>query len=82
MAAPITVERFVKELETLKADMDAGTLRSGEYDQRLARVIQELRERGVGADREAMTAALQGALDNGTITPAVHGHLLKRLGLE
>lgn len=81
MAAPITVERFVKELEKLKTEMDAGGLASGQYDQRLSRVIQELRERGMDADREAITAALTDALSRGVITPAVHEHLQKRLGL-
>src|SRR2546427_10089048 len=55
---PVSIERFLKELEKLKGDMDAGKLKSGGYDQRLARVIQELRERGVDADRARITAAL------------------------
>lgn len=81
MAAPITIERFVQELETLKGEMDAGKLKHGEYDQRLARVIQELRERKLDADRPRITAAIEDALTRGFITPAVKEHLLKRLGL-
>lgn len=81
MAAPITVERFVKELEKLKTEMDAGNLASGQYDQRLSRVIQELRDRGLDADREAITTALKETLDRGVITQSVHDHLEKRLGL-
>ena len=81
MAAPITVDRLVKELEKLKAAMDAGELRSGDYDQRLSRVIQELRERGVDADRGDLTAAIDEALERGVITASVKDHLTKRLGL-
>ncbi len=81
MAAPITVDRLVKELEKLKAAMDAGELKSGDYDQRLARVIQELRERGLDADRGDLTVAIDEALERGVITDSVKDHLTKRLGL-
>ncbi len=82
MAAPITVERFMKELEKLKFEMDSGNLASGQYDQRLARVIQELRDRGIKGDRDAVNGALADALERGVITPAVHDHIEKRMGLE
>src|SRR5260370_17120004 len=39
--APLTLERFVQELEKLKQDKDAGNLRPSEYDQRLARTIRQ-----------------------------------------
>src|SRR2546426_5904934 len=68
---PVSIERFLKELEKLKGDMDAGKLKSGGYDQRLARVIQELRERGVDADRARITAALVDAHQRGVITDSV-----------
>lgn len=77
----ISVERLVQELEKLKAEMDAGNLRSGEYDQRLARVIQELRDRGIEANRAEITAAVADALSRGVITPGVKAHLEKRLGI-
>jgi hypothetical protein len=54
MTNPVSMERFVQALEKLKTEMDAGALRHGEYDQRLARAIQELRERGLDADRSMM----------------------------
>jgi hypothetical protein len=38
--APVTLERFVQELERLKQEMDAGRLKSSEYDQRLARALR------------------------------------------
>ncbi len=79
--AAISVERLVKELEKLKQQVDAGALKSGDYDQRLARVLQELRERKLDADRPAVSAALGDALTRGVITPAVKAHIEKRLGL-
>ncbi len=79
--AGVSVERLVKELEKLKQEMDAGALKSGDYDQRLARVIQELRERKLDADRPSITAALGDVLKRGVITPAVKAHIERRLGL-
>jgi hypothetical protein len=78
---PVSVERLIQELEKLKTEMDAGSLRSGEYDQRLARIVQELREQGLDADRNRITAALDDALKRGVITPSGKSHLMKRLGL-
>jgi hypothetical protein len=79
--AQVTLQRFVKELEKLKQEVDAGALKSQDYDSRLARVIRELRERGLEADRAAVTAALADAVKRGVITTAVQAHLLHRLGL-
>ncbi len=79
--AAVSVERLVQELEKLKQQMDAGALKAGDYDQRLARVIRELRERKLDADRPAIAAALADALQRGVITPAVKTHIEKRLGL-
>jgi len=81
MADAITVERFVEQMEKLHAEMTAGNLKSGEYDQRLSRVIQELRDRGIDADRAKITATLDGLLSKGVITPSVKEHLENRLGL-
>jgi hypothetical protein len=79
--APVSVQRFVEELEKLSREMTAGTLKTSEYDQRLARIIGELRKQGVDADRPRITAALDDALRRGVVTSAVKEHLLKRLGL-
>ena len=81
MDAPIDIGRFVKELEKLKGEMDAGNLKHSEYDQRLARVIQELRERKLDTDRPRLTSTLDALLERGVITPSVRDHLQKRLGL-
>ena len=77
----ITIERFVSELEKLKADIDSGSMEHGEYDQRLARVITELRDRKLDADRGTITQTLDDLLARHVITPSVKEHLQKRLGL-
>jgi hypothetical protein len=81
MADAISIERFVEELETLHGEMTSGNLKHGEYDQRLARVIQELRDRGLDADRAQITATLEDVLKRGIVTPSVKEHLENRLGL-
>src|SRR3989442_10340804 len=78
--AAVSVERLVQELEKLKQQMDAGALKAGDYHQRLPRVIRELRERKLDADRPAIAAALADALRRGVITPAVQTHIEKPLG--
>ena len=79
--APVTIARFVQELEKLKRVSDAEKLKPQEYDSRLARIIQELREKGIDADRAATTAALADAVKRGIITLPVQAHLQRRLGL-
>lgn len=79
--APVTIARFVQELEKLKQVADAEKLKPPEYDSRLARIIQELREKGIDADRAATTAALADAVKRGIITAPVQAHLQRRLGL-
>jgi hypothetical protein len=79
--AALTLDRFVQELEKLKQEMDAGNMRPSEYDQRLARTIQELRKLKLDADRPAVSGALARALERGVITPSVKTHIEKRLGL-
>ena len=66
--ARITLQRLVKELNKLKPEPDAGRLKSHDYARRLARMIQQLRERGLDADRAAATAALAEALERGALT--------------
>lgn len=45
--APVTLQRFVKELDKLKHETDAGRLKAHDYHGRLARITRELRERGL-----------------------------------
>ena len=78
---PITIQRFLQELEKLKTDTDAGTLQPEDYDGRLARVIRELKDRGLDADRAVATAALAEAVTRGVISAPVQEHIQSRLGL-
>src|SRR6266702_4497775 len=50
---PITLQRLVKELDKLKPEPDAARLKSPDYARWLARMIRQLRERGLDADRAA-----------------------------
>jgi hypothetical protein len=79
--AQVTLQRFVQELEKLKKEADAAALTPQDYDSRLARIIRELREQGLDADRAATTAALADAVKRGVITATVELHLRHRLGL-
>ena len=76
--APITLQRLVKELDKLKPEAEAARLKLQDYDGRLARIIRELRERGLDADRAAATAALAKALKRGAITAPVEAKLRQR----
>ena len=82
MADAISIEHFVEKLEKLHGEMTSGNLKHSEYDQRLARMIQELRERGIDADRPKITATLEDMLKRGILTPSVKKHLENRLGLS
>jgi hypothetical protein len=79
--APVTLERLLQERDKLKHETDAGRLTANHYDVRLARIIRELRERGLDADRIAATAALADALLRGIVTAPVATPLHNRLGL-
>ena len=81
LMVPITLQRFLAELNKLKQDTEAGTLQPEDYDGRLARVIRDLRERGLDADRAAATAALADAVTRGVISAPVELHIRNRLGL-
>lgn len=81
LMAPITLQRFLAELNKLKQDTEAGTLQPEDYDGRLARVIRDLRERGLDADRATATAALAEAVTRGVISAPVELHIRNRLGL-
>jgi hypothetical protein len=79
--APVTLQRFLLELEKIKQEETEGRLQPENYDSRLARVISELRERGLDADRAVATAALAEAVTRGVITTDTASHLQNRLGL-
>ena len=79
--APITLQRLVKKLDKLKPEADAARLKSHDYARRLARMIRQLRERGLDADRAAATVALAEALRRGAIPAPMEAHAHKRRGL-
>ena len=77
--APITLQRLVKQLDKLKPEADAARLKTRDYARRLARMIRQLRERGLDADRAAATVALAEALQRGAITaPGPDGGVVRR----
>ena len=79
--ASITLQRLVRELDKLKPQANAGRLKSHAYARRLARMIQQLRERGLDADRAAATAALADALERGVVLAPLDVRPKHRLGL-
>jgi hypothetical protein len=81
MAESISLESFVGKMEALNNEMRTGKLAHGEYDQRLARIITELRERKLDAERPEIESTIDDLLGRGVITPTVKEHLRKRLGL-
>jgi hypothetical protein len=81
MPERISLENFVQKMEDLHTGMTGGEYKHGEYDQRLARIISELRDRKIDADRPKISAAIDDLQTRGVITPAVREHLIGRLGL-
>jgi hypothetical protein len=81
MADPITLDHLVRKLEDLNDLMRRGQLKHGEYDQRLARLISELRERRLDAERPDIAKTFDELVERGVITPAVRSHMESRLGL-
>jgi hypothetical protein len=69
-------------MEALNTEMRTGKLAHGEYDQRLARVISELRDRKLDAERPEIESTIDDLLSRGIITPTVKDHLRNRLGLS
>src|SRR5881396_2221833 len=78
--APITLQRLVKQLDKLKPEPDAARLKSHDYARRLARMIRQLRERGLDADRAAATAALVEVLKREPSRVPVEANLHHGLG--
>ena len=79
--ARITLQRLVKQLDKLKPEANAARLKTRDYARRLARMIRQLRERGLDADRAAATVALAEALERGAITAPVKANPHERPGL-
>ncbi|HEY7682929.1 MAG TPA: hypothetical protein VH879_09825 [Gemmatimonadales bacterium] len=79
---PIKPARIAQEIAKLSAARRNGEVKADEYDQRFARMIQELRGRRVDGGREEVQAALKPLLDAGDITEKEHFRLLAQLGMR
>ena len=78
---PITPERLAREIRRLAAEKKDGAVTAQVYDQKLARTIGELRDRGISGGRDEMLAALMPLKTDGTIGGDDWTHLLRRLGI-
>jgi hypothetical protein len=79
---PIKPARIAQELSKLSHARRAGELNPTAYDQKFARIIQELRDRRVDGTREEVVAALKPLLDAGDITEKEQFRLLAQLGMR
>lgn len=73
--------RIAQEIARLSAMRKSGELKPDVYDQKFARVIQELRERRIDGTREEVRAALRPLVEAGDITEKEEFRLLKQLGM-
>ncbi len=73
--------RIAQEIAKLSAMRKSGEIKADVYDQKFARVIQELRERRVDGGREEVQAALRPLVEAGDITEKEEFRLLKQLGM-
>jgi hypothetical protein len=79
---PIKPARIAQEIAKLSAARRSGEIKNDAYDQRFARVIQELRERRVDGSREEVHAALKPLIDAGDITEKEAFRLVAQLGMR
>jgi hypothetical protein len=78
---PITPERVVTELRKLSEGRKSGQYDADEYEHRFARMVGELRDRGIDGNRAAIMAALTPLRSDGTLDPVAWDRLTKSLGL-
>jgi hypothetical protein len=79
---PIKPARIAQEIAKLSAARRSGEIKADMYDQRFARVIQELRGRHIDGTREEIVAALKPLVDAGDITEKEQFRLLAQLGMR
>ncbi len=79
---PIKPARIAQEIAKLSAARRAGEIKADMYDQKFARVIQELRERQIDGSRAEIIAALKPLVDGGDITEKEQFRLLAQLGMK
>lgn len=78
---PVSPTRVAEEITKLSMRRQNGELDAGDYDQRFARMIGELRDRRIDGSRAEILAVLTPLRDGGTLTPAEWQRLTKQLGL-
>ncbi len=79
---PIKPARLAQEISKLSLSRRNGEVDPAAYDQRFARIIQELRGRRLDGTREEIVAALKPLLDAGDITEKEQFRLLAQLGMR
>ena len=79
---PITPARLAQELTKLSAARRAGDFNSATWDQRFARIVQELHERRIDGTRAEVQAALKPLVEANAISRLEFDRLVKQLGME
>jgi hypothetical protein len=78
---PIKPARLAQEIAKLSKARRAGELAPDDYDQRFARVIQELHQRRIDGSRDEIVAALKPLVEKGDITEKEQFRLLAQIGM-
>ncbi|HUL68679.1 MAG TPA: hypothetical protein VLT17_00390 [Gemmatimonadales bacterium] len=79
---PVTPARVAQEISKLSAERRNGEVEPHVYDQRFARMIQELRARRIEGTRADIQAALEPLVKAGTITAGEYKRLISQLGMQ
>jgi hypothetical protein len=78
---PISPARAAQELTKLATARKNGEMKESEDAQRFARMVGELRDRGIGGTRAEIMAALEPLRVSGTVSPADWDRFVTQLGL-
>ena len=79
---PISPARVAQEISKLSAMKRNGELTTDLYDQKFARMIQELRARRIEGTRAEIMAALTPLTTSGAVTVPELKRLVQQLGLD
>ena len=78
---PIKPSRVATELKRLSDGRKNGQYDAEEYEHRFARMVGELRDRGIDGNRADILAALNPLRTDGSLDPGAWERLTKSLGL-
>jgi hypothetical protein len=78
---PITPARVATELRKLSNGRRDGEYDADEYEYRFARMVGELRDRGIDGNRADILAVLTPLRQDGTLDPTAWERLTRSLGL-